>query len=122
MTSPSQLPLQRSGSCDGEVTPEPNEVCGDNKDNNCNGGTDEECGGPTPTPDMGMTSEDMGTTQDMGSTQDMGVVIITPDKPADDEGCSCSNVNQDRRAPGLPALLLGIFAGVGFWTKRRKRA
>lgn len=35
------------GACDGELTPQNNEICGNNKDDNCNGTTDENCSGGT---------------------------------------------------------------------------
>lgn len=108
-----------SGFCDGEVTPEAVDTCGDGKDNNCNGGTDEGCE-QTSTPDMGQP--DMNTTPDMGQTEeDMGGIIVTP--PADkdeDEGCGCTQLNNQRKLPAAPALILSIFGFVGVLLRRRK--
>ena len=60
-----------SGSCDGEVTPEDEDTCGDGQDNDCDGGVDEGCEMPGEdmggTPDMGTGEEDMGAGADMDS-------------------------------------------------------
>ena len=118
---PGQEVCQRgrwSGQCDGEVTPEPTEACGDGVDNNCNGGVDEGCEQPAPA--------DMGTKPmpvDMSSQEDMGLVIITPgDKPAD-EGCGCVQVAhaQPKHAPKA-ALALTLLAGLVAARRRRRQA
>ncbi len=74
-----------SGVCEGETTPEAEETCGDDLDNNCNGEVDEGCGegdGPVVGEDTGTGNEsDTGTG---GGDEDAG----DNQTPGDDGGMS----------------------------------
>lgn len=106
-----------SGVCEGEVTPKSEEKCGDDKDNDCNGFVDENCGS-----DGG---DDTGTTSDTGMMSDTGTmeddVAPSPDGTSGDasagdagdeddgatrDGCGCSAPSD--RAPLAPGFLVAI--------------
>lgn len=128
-----------SGSCDGEVTPEAEDVCGDGKDNDCDGGVDEGCDTPgedmgSGSPDMGSGEEDMGAGEadmggeDMGAGEadmggganDMGSTPANPDMGGgddDDTGC-CSQVNHGTVPHHWMVMFIGLFAAL---MRRRRR-
>lgn len=113
-----------TGTCAGEVRPDGAETCGDNIDNDCNGGVDETCG-TTPNPMMDMGTPDMGE-MDMTSNPDMGeemdmTVVVTPPMEDDDPGnCGCRHVRASIPTPfGL--LLLGLLFGVRLSRSPRRR-
>lgn len=100
-----------SGICDGQTLPEPEDTCGNQTDDDCNGFVDENC--PiTPgnndtnndTPDAGMP--DMGDDGD-----DMGSTEPPADKGGEDDGC-CTTVEgstPDTPLAGVLALLVALF-------------
>jgi len=128
-----------SGSCDGEVTPEDEDTCGDGQDNDCDGGVDEGCEMPGEdmggTPDMGTAEEDMGAGADMDSGEadmngggaDMGAggeddmsAPMNPDMGGggdDDTGC-CSQVSHGTVPHHWMVMVIGLFAALA---RRRRR-
>lgn len=132
-----------SGVCEGEVTPEGDEKCGDGRDNNCNGFVDEGCdedtqndagttdtGGPDTgvdtgsSTDTGSTSEDDTgtdeTSSDAGTSDDAGGPTVSDDDSDDDSdsGCGCAS-NGSQLPPMAPSIVL--FA-LGFAAVRRESA
>jgi len=93
-----------SGVCEGEVTPESSETCGDGLDNDCNGFVDENCGSDTP--DAGM-SDDTGGTGDAG---DAGGGDISPISPGNGGGgdSGCGLADGGGPSPLAPALAVAV--------------
>lgn len=107
-----------SGLCVDEVRPEPEEVCGDDVDNNCNAFTDEDCPitvGPGGDEDMGGNGgdEDMG---DNGGEPDMGnggggENNGKGDGDGGDDGGCCATLGGSPE-PVTPLLILGALFGL----------
>ncbi len=109
-----------SGSCEGEVLPESEDVCGDDNDNNCNGFVDEGC-------PIIVTEQDMGNNNnepDMGSTtttpeEDMGGGQTTnlPEDTVDEEGGCCSTASEPK--PQKTWLLSLLLLGLVFYRRKK---
>lgn len=105
------------GTCDGEVTPEPEEVCGDDVDNDCNGGVDEGCpddgnndpGDGNNDPGTNNTNNTGGGTNNTGGGDGGG---DGGSGDGDDSGCSQAAPAAPARTPlGLALVVLGFVAG-----------
>lgn len=102
-----------NGSCDGEVLPETDDMCGDEEDNNCNGFVDEGCPIAIPVDDAGpVVEQDMSSSEDAGgnNANDVGTTTGKLPDDFDEEGGCCATVSKSnpKGAWLLPLLLVGL--------------
>ena len=110
-----------TGSCDGQVTPEPAETCGDDLDNDCNGSVDEGC------PDTGEEPSDNndnggggGDNNDNGGggNNGGGGGNNGGGSETDDDGCAQAPGQAPSGLPLFPLAFAGMLWGAGRLRRR----
>jgi hypothetical protein len=93
---------QWTGECSSETLPEADDLCGDERDNDCDGEVDETCAtdpDPSGQPDAGTTDSDSGNDKPPANA-----------KPPLEEGCSAAGGASNRY--WLPVLFLGMMCAI----------